>query len=231
EDQRSPTDEAHEVKSEIGSGGGSSSSSPPVNYVMCCPPPGDVSPPTSISPLACLHYLRLLSAQLGDVAPAMGVFRELFTSSADAIERSRTLSVVTEEVLTKTDIVDCASHPRLASPLPHSLSSAEDMDTEKSSGLQVPTVDTYPVSLDDPADFYLRCNRPRRSRTTFTTLQLHVLEAAFGINHYPDVAMRDQLASQLKLSDGRVQVSGFTFKISVVQYFACKYLLPWDSIP
>ncbi|KAL3310538.1 hypothetical protein Ciccas_010896 [Cichlidogyrus casuarinus] len=74
---------------------------------------------------------------------------------------------------------------------------------------------------DDPAEmeFYenpalreymtehrLRPGRPRRSRTTFTTYQLHTLESAFNINHYPDVAMRDKLAAQLNLSDGRVQV-------------------------
>ncbi|CAH8474606.1 unnamed protein product [Heterobilharzia americana] len=48
--------------------------------------------------------------------------------------------------------------------------------------------------------------RPRRLRTTFTTYQLHTLETAFLLNQYPDVAARDQLASQLNLSDGRVQV-------------------------
>ncbi|VDP89133.1 unnamed protein product [Echinostoma caproni] len=48
--------------------------------------------------------------------------------------------------------------------------------------------------------------RPRRLRTTFTTYQLHALETAFLFNQYPDVAARDQLASRLNLSDGRVQV-------------------------
>lgn len=50
-------------------------------------------------------------------------------------------------------------------------------------------------------------SRPRRLRTTFTTYQLHALETAFLFNQYPDVAARDQLASRLNLSDGRVQVS------------------------
>nr|VZI31439.1 unnamed protein product [Spirometra erinaceieuropaei] len=215
EDQSSPADEAHDVKSEITSGGGSSSSSPPANDLMCYPPLEDVSPPMSISPLACLQYLRLLSTQLGDIAPAaIGVFRELLTPGADTTERSRNQSAVAEEV-----IADRTNHHRLVSPLPYSPSSAEDAETEKSSGPHPPGADVHAgdflsrsgsvprVSLDDPTDFYLRCNRPRRSRTTFTTLQLHVLEAAFSINHYPDVAMRDQLASQLRLSDGRVQVS------------------------
>ncbi|KAG5448001.1 hypothetical protein CSKR_106633 [Clonorchis sinensis] len=48
-------------------------------------------------------------------------------------------------------------------------------------------------------------HRPRRLRTTFTTYQLHALENAFLINPYPDVAVRDHLASKLNLSDGRVQ--------------------------
>ncbi|KAF7258993.1 hypothetical protein EG68_03629 [Paragonimus skrjabini miyazakii] len=48
--------------------------------------------------------------------------------------------------------------------------------------------------------------RPRRLRTTFTTYQLHALETSFLLNQYPDVAARDQLASKLNLTDGRVQV-------------------------
>ncbi|VDQ09670.1 unnamed protein product [Trichobilharzia regenti] len=57
--------------------------------------------------------------------------------------------------------------------------------------------------------------RPRRLRTTFTTYQLHTLETAFLLNQYPDVAARDQLANQLNLSDGRVQVC------SLIKPFYC----------
>ncbi|BHF84227.1 hypothetical protein SprV_0902737800 [Sparganum proliferum] len=236
EDQSSPADEAHDVKSEITSGGGSSSSSPPANDPMCYPPLEDASPPMSISPLACLQYLRLLSTQLGDIAPAaIGIFREFLTPGADTAERSRNQPAVAEGAM-----ADCTNHRRLASPPPLSPSSAEDAETEKSSGPHPPGADVHAgdflsrsgsvpqVSLDDPTDFYLRCNRPRRSRTTFTTLQLHVLEAAFSINHYPDVAMRDQLANQLKLSDGRVQVSGLILTLSVTP--VCCSLRSWLQI-
>ncbi|BHF73930.1 hypothetical protein SprV_0401701400 [Sparganum proliferum] len=188
EDQSSPTEEAHDVKSEITSGGGSSSSSsPPTNDPMCYPPLEDVSPPMSISPLACLQYLRLLSTQLGDIAPAaIGVFREFLTPGADTAERSRNQPAVAEEAM-----ADCANHRRPASPPPHSPSSAEVSETEKSSGPHPPGADVH------AGDFLSMSG---------SVPQLHVLEAAFSINHYPDVAMRDQLASQLKLSDGRVQV-------------------------
>uniref|UniRef100_A0A5K3F5A5 Homeobox domain-containing protein n=1 Tax=Mesocestoides corti TaxID=53468 RepID=A0A5K3F5A5_MESCO len=57
-----------------------------------------------------------------------------------------------------------------------------------------------------PTPSYLRCTRPRRSRTTFSTHQLRVLETAFNTNHYPDVSVRVRLATQLDLTDGRVQV-------------------------
>lgn len=49
--------------------------------------------------------------------------------------------------------------------------------------------------------------RKRRHRTIFTEEQLERLEATFDNTHYPDVLLREKLASEVDLKEERVEVS------------------------
>ncbi|VDP84243.1 unnamed protein product [Schistosoma mattheei] len=49
--------------------------------------------------------------------------------------------------------------------------------------------------------------RQRRQRTHFTSQQLQELEATFARNRYPDMNLREEIATWTELSEGRVRVS------------------------
>lgn len=46
----------------------------------------------------------------------------------------------------------------------------------------------------------------RRSRTNFTRYQLRILEDTFSKTHYPDIALREELATSTKLPESRIQI-------------------------
>nr|XP_023868016.1 retinal homeobox protein Rax [Salvelinus alpinus] len=66
----------------------------------------------------------------------------------------------------------------------------------KTTAEQEPKVNRCPVSRSSS----------RRVRTTFTSVQLEVLERSFQDSQYPDIHSRELLASQTQLSEARVQI-------------------------
>ncbi|XP_030280908.1 homeobox protein aristaless-like 4 [Sparus aurata] len=73
---------------------------------------------------------------------------------------------------------------------------------------QLSSTESPQIRLESPKSTTncLSQRKKRQTRVTFTPFQVQELEKVFQQSHYPDVNTRDQLASSLHLTEGRIQI-------------------------